>query len=655
MCGIVGCVSPSGVVDPLLITRMASVIKHRGPDGGGEWLSDNRTVGFGHRRLSIIDLSEQARQPMQSEETGLVLSFNGEIYNHRELRAQLKSYGVQFRTDHSDTETLLEAIGHWGVESTLQRVIGMFAFAIYDPREQVVYLARDRIGVKPLYVAQRQGEWLFASEAKALFVHPKLNPALDLSAFSQYLGFRFVPGPRTLFEGVEKVGAGELWRIDVHTGRLRRQTYWDPLQAPVMDRMGWGEAVDTLEELIMSSVRYRLESDVSVGVFLSGGVDSSLLLKAANSCGAKGLQSYTITYPGYSAYDESATARDLAAECAENHHEVPADVDSFAGLMGRIAYYLDEPVAAPVCLPVYLLSQAARETGVPVVLAGEGADELFIGYDRWLKMRDIEKWNQRTPDLPRRPARRLLRRLAGCALPYNARSWDVLDRAAKGQPLFWGGAMDFGSRERQKLIGPNAQNDTSTSDFEEVIEPALVDFLRARPANDVTGWMTYLDLRYRLPELMLPRLDKMGMAHSVEGRVPFLDHRIAEFAITMPPELHEAKGKIGKRVLKEVASRRLPREFVFRRKKGFRAPVAEWKETPASGLYLEALQRFASRTGLLDRQAVAAVLSRRDDRLYFNLVNFMLWYISFIENPVADLLPAFEGTEMARSTKQATK
>lgn len=576
---------------------------------------------------------------MASSRTGLVLVFNGELYNNRELRRELKNAGIQFRTDHSDTETLLEAIGHWGVEGAISRVIGMFAFAVFDPASRCVYLARDRIGIKPLYVWHADGQWLFASEAKALFAHPRVERALDLEAFSQYLTFRFVPAPRSLFKGVQKVGAGEIWRISLEHNSEERWTYWRPLENPILDRMSRGEALDTLEDLLESSVRYRLEADVPVGVFLSGGVDSSLLLQLANEIGGKTLHTYTINYPGFGKYDESLDARAMASSNNTIHHEVSVDDADFAELMGQVAYHQDEPIAAPVCLSVFLLSKAARETGVPVVLAGEGADELFIGYDTWLKLRDLEKWNRRIPDLFGRPSRRLLRTIAGAVLPYNFRSLDLLDRMVKGQPLFWGGAMDFGQRERDQLLGPMARSSSVQDDFEDVIAPVLDDFLQARPLSDITGWMTYLDLRYRLPELMLPRLDKMGMAHSIEGRVPFLDHRIAEFALTLPTELHEAAGRIGKRLLKEVATRRLPRELVYRRKKGFQAPVAEWKNSAGGGVYIEALRQFSKRTGLLDTRVVDSILARKSDRLYFNLVNFMLWYVAFIDNPVSDCLP----------------
>lgn len=626
-------------MDRGVVEAMTSRIEHRGPDGKGVWISNDATIGFGHRRLSIIDLSPSAGQPMVSSRTGFVLVFNGEIYNHHEIRRELENAGIRFRTDHSDTETLLEAIGHWGVEGALGRLIGMFAFAVFDPRKRCVYLARDRVGIKPLYVCHAGAQWLFASEAKALFAHPGVERALDLDAFSQYLTFRFVPAPRSLFKGIQKVGAGEIWRISLEQGAVKRWTYWRPLGAPILDHMSRGEALDTLEGLLESSVRYRLEADVPVGVFLSGGVDSGLLLKLAGEAGAEALHTYTIRYPGFEKYDESRDARALAVSSGARHHEVPADHADFAELMGQVAYHQDEPIAAPVCLPVFLLSKAAHQTGVPVVLAGEGADELFVGYDSWLKLRDLEKWNRRIPDLPDRSARRLLRALAGALLPNSTRGWDLLDRMAKGQPLFWGGAMDFGQRERDQLLGPMARQADVRDDFEEIIAPVLDDFLRARPASDVTGWMTYLDLRYRLPELMLPRLDKMGMAHSVEGRVPLLDHRIAEFALTLPPELHEAAGRIGKRLLKEVAAQRLPAELVYRRKKGFRAPVAEWKDSAGGGMYLEALRRFSERTGLFDAGVLESVLARKGNRLYFNLVNFMLWYVAFIDNPVADCLP----------------
>jgi asparagine synthase (glutamine-hydrolysing) len=637
MCGIVGWLSTTGGVDEAVVTAMRERLAHRGPDGARTTIEDGGRVGFGHRRLAIIDLDERAAQPMEDADGRALICFNGEIYNHRALRAELESAGARFRTDHSDTEVLLQGYLKWGLEELLRRCIGMFAFALHDRAAGVVHLVRDRVGIKPLSLMPLPGGLVFASETKALFAHPAARPALDRENFFHYLSFRSLPSPHSLFAGVEKLPAG--WRAEYRLadGQLTRMRWWDPLDAGVDPPRSRGEAVDRLESLLEESFALRMESDVPVGLFLSGGLDSGYLMTLLGERGP-GSAAFTVRYPGHEAYNEDTDARRLAAAARADYHDVVVDDRAFVDALSAVAYHQDEPIAAPVCTSVYFLSKAARAAGVPVVLTGEGSDELFAGYPNWLRLRDMMRWDRRLPDLPGRP----LRRAAAALFGATCSSWDprreILDRAALGRPLSWGGAIDFGERAKSRLVGPEVPT-AGLDTYEALVAPAWQEWTGARGFGDPTGWMSWMDLRFRLPELMLPRVDKMGMAFSIEGRVPFLDHRIAELVFAIPPEWRGGTGKATKALFKDVASRRLEPEFVYRRKRGFQAPVKEWRETVFRERLGPALEAFARRTGLLDPDALRDLLARPGDRLYFSLVNVLLWHEIFLEPVVEDLLP----------------
>lgn len=641
MCGISGIFDPRGGVRREQLLRMARAQAHRGPDGEGAWVAADARLGLSHVRLSIIDHSTNAAQPMSTIDGRATLCFNGEIYNHAALRAELDTEGVRFVTDHSDTEVLLLALRHWGVDATLARLNGMFAFAYTDRDAQRLWLVRDRIGIKPLYHAALPGGGLaFASEAKALLAHPALDARLDHRSFRHYLSFRAVPAPATLFEGVRQLGAGELLELSLADGALRQRRWWDVLESAQTPPATEAAAHDRLEELLGSSVDHRLVADVPVGLFLSGGVDSAYLLESVAERRNRP-STFTLTYPGQADYDEGAAALSRARSARADHHEVALCPDEYGRALTRVAWHQDEPIAAPICTSVYLLSRAARRANVPVILAGEGADELFVGYRSWIRLRDAERLNRRVPDLPGRLLRRGASALCNPFLSWLSPEREMLHRAASGQPLFQGGALDFGADAKSRLIGP-AVGARDADTYAEVIAPLRADFVARRDADDLTAWMSYIDLRFRLPQLMLPRLDKMGMAFGIEGRVPFLDHRIAEFTFGLPAAWRGGVGHEPKALFKRVAERKLPRAFVRAEKRGFQAPVKEWKDGPFGDRALPALAAFAERTGLFDEHALTSLISTGGDRLWFSLFNFVLWHGLYLENPVSDLLPELD-------------
>lgn len=652
MCGLNGWVSTRGRVEEGPLRRMRDALAHRGPDGAGLWIDPNHRIGLAHRRLSIVDLSPDADQPMWSVDRSAVVVFNGEIYNHAALREELESRGRTFRTNHSDTEVLLEGFAAWGIEGLLERLNGMFAFALLDRAEDRLHLVRDRVGIKPLYLARTGDGWLFASESKALFEGGQVRARLDTTSFTHYLSFRAVPAPRTLFEGVECLGPGERREICLRTGASHASVWWDPLVEAPNPPPSREEAVDHLESLLEASIERRMRADVSVGLFLSGGVDSAYLAKRMTPRN-EGLASFTVHYPGHERYDERNDAERIASECGTDHHSVPIEAEAYAEALARVAWSQDEPIAAPVCTSVWFLSRAARTAGVPVVLSGEGADEVFIGYRNWLRMRDLERWNARVPDLPGRPLRRMAAGLLQRALGPEHPAPELLRRMSLGQPVFWSGAHDFGLASKRSLLGP-AIHDDPASTYDEVVAPLRTRYVAAGgDPGDTTRWMSWVDLRFRLPQLMLPRVDKMGMAHSIEGRVPFLDHTIVEFVLGLPAAYRAERGSVGKPLFKDVATRHLPHEFVHRRKRGFQAPVREWKGAALGTRFGRALEAFAERTGLFRQGGVQAVMERGGDRLWFNLANFVLWHGIYIEDVLEDHLP--EVASLKRELGEVTR
>jgi asparagine synthase (glutamine-hydrolysing) len=629
VCGIVGWISPAGNIDTDVLVRMRDRIAHRGPDGAASWICPRRRIGLAHRRLSIIDLSSIANQPMLDPEKNAALVFNGEIYNHAELRQELEEQGVRFVTDHSDTEVILMGFLKWGLDELLSRLNGMFAFVIYDMRNDKVFAVRDRVGIKPLYVSNVDGDLVFGSEIKALLAHPRISRDLNHDSFVDYLTFRATAAPTTLFAGIECLAAGELLEYDMETRATSRRTWWDPLENRAEAPATYEEACERLEQLIREAIDYRMIADVPVGLFLSGGVDSGFLLQQMARSISQ-LNTYTIVYEGMGRYNEGDDARMMAERAQTSHHEIEIDSPTFSDAFPSVAYHQDEPIAAPVCSSVYFLSQRTQQTGVKVVLAGEGADEIFIGYRNWMRLRDAEKWNRWIPDLPGRPLRKAGATVANALLPWTAAGREILRRASSGQPLFWGGSLDFGEQVKASLIGP-AVNSNIDRTYESVVAPLHRRFLERSERSDLTGWMSYIDLKFRLPQLMLPRLDKMGMAFSIEGRVPFLDHRIIEFVLGLPPQWRGAVGQVGKAIFKEIAAKQLPQEYVYREKRGFQAPVKEWRDAQFGQRYLPVLREFAKRTGLLNTNAVERLLQEKDSRLYYSLVNLAVWHQIYIE------------------------
>ena len=633
MCGITGALafkhSSFSITRPY-INRMRDTMAHRGPDGAETWISTDYRVGLGHRRLSIIDLSSSAAQPMCNEDGTLWVVFNGEIYNHAEIRIELEKLGGHYwKTDHSDTEVILHAFEQWGIDC-IHRFRGMFAIALWDERNRELWLIRDRIGIKPLCYSIHHGRITFASEIKALLQDPDQVRAVNEEAFYHYLSFLTTPAPETLFQGIRKLPAGTWLRIS-EDGDITEHRYWDVWDhtQPLVDVPDVEIAERLLAEL-RTAVKLRKVSDVPVGVFLSGGIDSST--NAALFAEGEGgpVKTFSIgydcdcrTYP-----NELRYARRMAKEVAATHHERLLNQNDLISFLPDMVRLQDEPIADPVCVPVYYVSKLARDQGVIVCQVGEGSDELFWGYLGWkLKLR-LQQCNDLALPLVLKRLGLAGLRLAGKdeSLPYE---W--LRRGVVGHPVFWGGAEAFTETLKKRLLSPRLRTQFADLTSWDALTPIRRRFEDKAWEKSHLNWMSYLDLNLRLPELLLMRVDKMSMGVSLEARVPFLDHKLVELAMSIPERVKTRNGQL-KHILKKAVRGLIPDEIVDRRKQGFGVPVNEWFADRLGNYARRELASFCERTDFLDRAFVMPLLDRRDQAsAAWYLLNFALWWKEYIE------------------------
>lgn len=631
MCGIVGSFVSSGstfrVTDEYL-TRMRDTMVHRGPNGGANFIAPDGRLGLGHRRLSIIDLSNVANQPMSNEDDSLWVAFNGEIYNHAEIRAELQAIGGhRWKTDHSDTEVILHAFEQWGIEC-LHRFRGMFAIALWDVRKRQLWLVRDRIGIKPLYFSQHHGRLTFASEIKALLQDPDQRRMVNEEALYHYLSFITTPAPMTLFDGIQKLPPGTWMRIDDH-GRIEQRRYWDVWDhASDLGHLSEEELAERIQSELRTAVQLRQVSDVPVGVFLSGGIDSSTNAALFSENATSQVKTFTIGYESeYDSYkNELHYARMMADRVGAEHYEKLLNVDHLLDFLPRMIQLQDEPIGDPVCVPVYYVSKLARDNGVVVCQVGEGADELFCGYPFWKTQLRLQNLN----DLP---VPHFLKRqaLAGMKLVSRPSSgkYEALRRASNRQPIFWGGCNAFTERQKFRLLSPRLRNRFANYSSWEVIQPIHDRFQQNAWETSNLNWMSYLDLNLRLPELLLMRVDKMTMGVSLEGRVPFLDHKFVELAMSIPEATKTRNGTL-KYILKKAVRGLIPDALIDRPKQGFGVPVHEWLFDKLGDHTREAVNEFCAATDYLNRNSIRETLdSRRNIDKWF-LLNLALWWREFI-------------------------
>lgn len=631
MCGIVGVYaygSHEPTITESLLSTMTDTMVHRGPDGKGLWISKDRRVGLGHRRLAIIDLSEAAAQPMSNEDSTLWIVFNGEIYNHAEIRAELERIGGhRWKTDHSDTEVVLHAFEQWGIDC-LHKFRGMFAIALWDARVRELWLIRDWIGIKPLYYSVHHGRIAFASEIKALLKDPEQKRTVHEEAFYHYLSFLTTPAPQTLFDGIKKLPGGTWLRVS-QDGQIREGRYWDVWDHTIpLTGVSEDEIANMLLAELRTAVKLRKVSDVPVGVFLSGGIDSSTNTALFSEGEGGAVKTFTIGYQGeYQSYrNELHYARQMARLVGAEHHERLLTQDDLLDFLPQMVYLQDEPIADPVCVPVYYVSKLARDNGVIVCQVGEGADELFWGYRHWRRMLKLQRYD----DLP---VPRLFKQggLVGLRLLGKERSspYEWLRRGAVGQPIFWGGAEAFSESEKQWLLSPRLRKEFAHLTSWNVLEPIRRRFEENAWEKSHLNWMTYLDLNLRLPELLLMRVDKMSMGVSLEARVPFLDHKFVELAMSIPEAVKTRNGT-PKYILKKAVRGLIPDELIDRKKQGFGVPVYEWFFGRLGDRARQELNDFCSQTDFLDQAEVMRLIDQGRGSQVWYLLNFAMWWKEYV-------------------------
>ena len=627
MCGISGIFFFKGnnKVEKKNLVKMNKLLDHRGPDGNGSWISPNKKVGFGHTRLSILDLTLSANQPFVDNTKNYVITFNGEIYNFKEIKKVLLKKGYSFRTKNSDTEVLLLSYIEWGLKC-VEKFRGMFAFAIWDSIKKKVFLVRDRVGVKPLYYKIDSEKLIFSSEIKAILLDQDYIPKIDEESMYHYLTFLCTPAPKTMFKDINKLEAGTWLSID-ENGKNEKEQYWDPLQEK--------ELIDTdnihkvLTKTLKESIKYRGISDVDVGVFLSGGIDSSTNAYFFSKNSKKKIKTFSIGYDKeYQSYkSELSYARIVAKHIKSLHFEKKLRKDDIKNIIFDMVYFQDEPISDPVCVPIFYVSKLAKENNIKVCQVGEGADELFFGYTNWFRTSKINMLinNVFFPDFLKKLILFLYKKLN---FQYKYTS-DLLRRSVEKKPIFWGGAEAFSSFEKSQLFSNGFKKKIKNFDSWNCVRPHYEFFNKKAKNKCIENWMTYLDLKIRLPELILMRVDKMTMANSLEARVPFLDHNLIQKTIDLPKNIKIKKNK-PKVLLKEIVKGLLPNEILNRKKQGFGLPLKEWFEEGLGIDEKKIIYEFVTETDFFDKNYIRNVINRKGDTRLWFILNLAIWWKIFI-------------------------
>lgn len=650
MCGIAGLWDGVGNMRAdervLAIQRMTRTLAHRGPDDEGYLDEPNAGLACGHRRLSIVDLSPLGRQPMASPSGRYVIVFNGEVYNHKRLRPDLEAAGFQFRGT-SDTEVMLAAIEHWGLQPAIRRFIGMFAFALWDRRQRVLAIARDRLGIKPLYYGWVAGRFVFASELKALSIAPGFDGAIDRDALALQLRYGYIPAPYSIYRNIYKLPPGTILSLDAKTARTplmetdlrgRIAPYWSASEiaergAASRLQIGADEAVEQVEALLRDAIALRMEADVPLGAFLSGGVDSSVVVALMQRLSSRPVRTFSIGVPEFG-YDEAPHARAVAEHLGTDHTELYVSANEALEVVPRLPRIYDEPFSDASQIPTFLVSQLARRH-VTVSLSGDGGDELFAGYDRYFWALRIWRWIGTAPKTFRRALARSLMAAPGMwagaleaakpLLPPSLRvrgPRDKLDRfadliVASSPDVLYAQLVSHWPRRRPPVLDAHDLPSSLT-------EPARVSGI-----PDPTERMMFADLVGYLPDDILTKVDRASMAVGLEARVPLLDHRIVEFSWRLPLNLKVRAGR-GKWPLREILSRYVPPMLTQRPKQGFGIPIGAWLRGPLRDWAEALLSEHRLRTeGIFEPDLIRSMWS---DHVHGNRdEHYRLWDVLMVQ------------------------
>jgi len=641
MCGIAGFVtrhddSADTQAQSLIVQKMCDVIRHRGPDDEGFFVGDGAALGM--RRLSIIDLSG-GHQPIRNEDASVWVVFNGEIYNYLELRAELISRGHVFYTE-TDTETIVHAYEEWGEEG-FSRLRGMFGIALWDRRTRTLLLARDRVGIKPLHFAEVDGALIFGSEIKSILASETIEPHLDAASLEHYLAFLYTPRDASMFSGIQKLPPGHLLRWN--DGRVAIRPYW---RIPETESFTGtlDEATASLETLLSDAVRSHLVSDVPLGALLSGGVDSSLVVGLMAKASPRAIKTFSIGFDE-PAFDELDAARRVAREFGTDHHEMVVRPNAIE-IVDRLVDHFDEPFGDSSAIPTWYVSQIARRH-VTVVLSGDGGDELFGGYDRYLPHPRVASFDAVAGGFGRHAA---------------ARVWPLLPHGLKGKNFLRHVAQDPRGRyiESLSFFRSDEMPDLLTRDMYDSgrlaeRSKAIQDVFNRHASLSWPSQMMRFDLETYLPEDILTKVDRMSMAHSIESRVPLLDHHVVTFAASLPSHM-KLQGGERKRVLKRVAASVLPAEILTRRKQGFAVPLDTWFRSSLREFVVDTLQsRLTRQRGYFQPRFIDRVLGehlsgQRDHSLrLWQLVMFELWHRRYLDHSATSPATNARGTSLPLS------
>ena len=581
MCGIVGFVGQTKYPENCL-KEMVNAINHRGPDSNGIWTDSD--MGFGHARLSIIDLSSAGHQPMHSFSRNYLMIFNGEIYNHNEIRLELNSFSKRRWAGHSDTETLLEAIDLWGLEKTLKKIKGMFAIALWDKRTRNLFLARDRMGEKPLYYGWVRNQFVFASELKAIKKFPKFNNSIDRKALALFLRFNSIPSPYSIYEDISKLEPGTIIQFNSDSKKITKSTYWSTEEEYVRSSfscfMGSSEdAVIQLESVLSRAVSSQMEADVPLGAFLSGGIDSSLIVALMQSQSDNKINTFSIGFNDQS-FNEAKHALMVSNYLGTNHHELYVNESDALDIIPSLPYIYDEPFADSSQIPTYIVSRFAKEK-VSVSLSGDAGDELFGGYNRYIYANRVHGIVRRIPISLRRSFSKAILNISEEKLDkifgaITRKSYaNIGDKIHKSASIL---SADSVHDSHFKLVSQINDPENWLVNSNEYKTKFNDDISRFNGLNSVEKMMGY-DLITYLPTDILTKVDRAAMAVSLETRIPFLDPDVIKFSASLPMD-YKIRNGTSKWILREVLYKYIKKELVERPKMGFAIPLAEWLRGP---------------------------------------------------------------------------
>jgi asparagine synthase (glutamine-hydrolysing) len=638
MCGIAGYINKHNAGNGAVLKEMLDALAHRGPDNSGCWSSDNQNVFLGHRRLSILDLSDSASQPMLDEKKELVITYNGEIYNFNEIKNELIESGYSFKTS-SDTEMILYAFKEWGV-AAVSKFIGMFAIVIYDMVKNELYFIRDRFGVKPLFLYEDQDKWMFSSEIKSFFKHPDFNAEINTDAIPLFLKYGYVPTPYSIFKNVRKVKPGHIVKLDLTNNKIvDDSSYWDAIAAfnqPKFEDKSEETIIAEVEELLKSAFQYRMVADVPVGVFLSGGIDSSLVTAVLTQKLGYKLKTFTIGFDQVE-FNEAKVAKEISSFLGTEHNEYICSEKDALEIIPRLPFYYDEPFADSSAIPTYLLSQKVR-SHVTVALSADGGDEIFGGYTKYFSQQKFYNIIRKMPAILAYPLSlgisvlRKYKRLKG-----NLDRDVILERAqeilaTKEKEHVYLKKIDsrlFSNYEIDKLL--TTKHHALKTEFE------ARNHLSA--SNTEIEKMQATDIKTYMLDDILVKVDRATMANGLEGREPLLDHRLLEYVARIPAGI-KFKNNIGKYLLKEIDYKIIPKELLDRPKTGFAIPVKKWLLNELSVFYNEYLSKAAiAQSGIFNYEEIAHLVERFqktkgkvDAEKIWRILSFQMWYRYWITN-----------------------